>query len=64
MNKAAFDQISEGLNEALLVARDKSAPYKLHLPAEPDATAIDTKTSTPEFITTPVSPRRRTEPSC
>ncbi|MDB5550450.1 MAG: helix-turn-helix protein [Rhizobium sp.] len=44
MTKAVFDQISEGLNEALSVARDEAAPYKLHVPAELDVKAIRTKT--------------------
>ena len=44
MSKAVFDQISEGLNEALSVARDEAMPYKLHVPAELDVKAIRTKT--------------------
>lgn len=34
MSKKVFDQIAEGLNEALAVARGEAEPYKLHVPAE------------------------------
>ena len=44
MSKAVFDQISEGLNEALSIARDEAAPYKRHIPAELDVKAIRAKT--------------------
>ena len=44
MTKAVFDQISEGLNEALSIARDEAEPYKLHVPAELDVKAIRSKT--------------------
>ncbi|MEZ5840004.1 MAG: transcriptional regulator [Hyphomicrobiales bacterium] len=44
MSKKAFDQIAEGLNEALAVARGEAEPYKLHVPAEIDVKAIRAKT--------------------
>ncbi len=43
MSKKAFDQIAEGLNEALLVARGEAKPFRLHVPAEIDVKAIRTK---------------------
>ncbi|MDB5522438.1 MAG: Transcriptional regulator [Rhizobium sp.] len=44
MSKKVFDQISEGLMEALAVARDEARPYKLHVPAEIDVRTIRAKT--------------------
>ncbi|UHD44899.1 transcriptional regulator [Aureimonas altamirensis] len=44
MSKKVFDQIAEGLHEAIAVARGESAPYKLHVPAEIDVKAIRAKT--------------------
>ena len=44
MSKAVFDQISEGLTEALAVARNEAVPYKLHVPADIDVRAIRAKT--------------------
>ena len=44
MSKKVFDQIAEGLNEALAVARDEAEPYKLHMPAEIDVKAIRVRT--------------------
>lgn len=44
MSKKVFDQIAEGLQEALAVARGTSQPYKLHVPSEIDVKAIRTKT--------------------
>ncbi len=44
MSKKVFDQIAEGLNEALAVARGESEPYKLHVPAEIDVKAIRART--------------------
>jgi len=44
MSKKVFDQIAEGLNEALAVARDEAEPYKLHVPAEIDVKAIRVRT--------------------
>lgn len=44
MSRQAFDQIAEGLNEALAVARGEAMPYKLHVPAEIDVKAIRAKT--------------------
>lgn len=32
MSKKVFDQIAEGLQEALAVARGEAEPYKLHVP--------------------------------
>ncbi len=43
MSKNVFDQISEGLNEALAVARGDK-PFKLHVPAEIDVKTIRAKT--------------------
>lgn len=44
MSKKVFDQIAEGLNEALAVARGDAEPYKLHVPAEIDVKAIRART--------------------
>lgn len=44
MSKKVFDQIAEGLQEALAVARGEAEPYKLHVPAEIDVKAIRAKT--------------------
>lgn len=44
MSKKVFDQISEGLQEALAVVRKEAEPYALHVPAEIDVKAIRTKT--------------------
>lgn len=44
MSKKVFDQIAEGLNEALAVARGEAEPYKLHVPAEIDVKAIRART--------------------
>jgi putative transcriptional regulator len=44
MSKKVFDQIAEGLQEALAVARGEAQPYKLHVPAEIDIKAIRAKT--------------------
>lgn len=44
MSKKVFDQIAEGLNEALAVARGEAEAYKLHVPAEVDVKAIRAKT--------------------
>lgn len=44
MSKRAFDQIAEGLQEALAVARGEAEPHKLHVPAEIDVKAIRQKT--------------------
>jgi putative transcriptional regulator len=44
MSKKVFDQIAEGLNEALAVARGEAEPYKLHVPAEVDVKSIRAKT--------------------
>ena len=43
MSKQAFDQISEGLEEALAVARDEAKPHKCHVPPELDVKAIRAK---------------------
>ncbi|MCV0352773.1 MAG: helix-turn-helix domain-containing protein [Nitratireductor sp.] len=40
MSKKVFDQIAEGMNEALAVARGTTKPHKLHVPAEIDIKAI------------------------
>lgn len=42
MSKKAFDQIAEGLNEALAVARNEAKPFRLHVPAEIDVKGIRT----------------------
>jgi putative transcriptional regulator len=44
MTKAVFDQIGEGLAEALSVARGEAEPHRLHVPAEIDIKAIRAKT--------------------
>jgi putative transcriptional regulator len=44
MSKRVFDQIAEGLQEALAVARGETKPYKLHVPAEIDVKTIRAKT--------------------
>jgi putative transcriptional regulator len=44
MSKRAFDQIAEGLTEALAVARGEAEPARLHVPAEMDVRAIRGKT--------------------
>ena len=44
MSKMVFDQIAEGMQEALAVARGEAEPYKLHVPAEIDVKAIRSKT--------------------
>ena len=44
MSKHAFEQIAEGLNEALAVARGEAVPCKLHVPAEIDVKGIRAKT--------------------
>ena len=40
MSKSAFDKISEGMQEALAVARGEVAPHRFHVPAEIDIKAI------------------------
>lgn len=44
MSKKVFDQIAEGLQEALAVARGEAEPYKLHVPSEIDVKAIRGRT--------------------
>ena len=44
MSKKAFDKISEGLLEALEIARGNIEPAALHVPAELDVRAIRLKT--------------------
>ncbi|WP_152044899.1 helix-turn-helix domain-containing protein [Aureimonas psammosilenae] len=44
MSKKVFDQIAEGLHEALAIARGEAEPYQLHVPAEIDVKAIRAKT--------------------
>lgn len=44
MSRKVFDQIAEGLREALVVARGEAEPYKLHVPAEIDVKAIRART--------------------
>ncbi|MDJ0932948.1 transcriptional regulator [Breoghania sp.] len=44
MSKAVFDQIAEGLEEALAVSCGQSAAYQLHVPAEIDVKAIRGRT--------------------
>jgi putative transcriptional regulator len=43
MSKAAFDQVAEGLNEALAIARGFVAPYKQHFLAEIELTTFVAK---------------------
>lgn len=40
MGKKAFDKISEGLNEALAIARGEAKPAKLFVPAELNVKSI------------------------
>lgn len=40
MSKKVFDQIAEGLNEAIAVTRGEAKPFRLHVPAEIDVKAI------------------------
>lgn len=40
MSKKVFDQIAEGLEEAIAVARGDAKPFRLHVPAEIDVKAI------------------------
>ena len=44
MSKKVFDQIAEGLEEALAVARGDAKPFKLHVPSEIDVKAIRART--------------------
>lgn len=44
MSKTVFDQIAEGLEEALTIARGDAEPFKLHVPVEVDVKAIRVKT--------------------
>lgn len=44
MSKDVFNQIAEGLEEALSVARGQSSPYRLYVPSEVDVKAIRAKT--------------------
>lgn len=44
LSKQVFDQIAEGLNEALAVARGEDAPHRLHIPAEVDVKSIRLRT--------------------
>jgi putative transcriptional regulator len=44
MSKKAFDQIAEGLTEALAIARGEAKEARLHVPAEIDVRAIRAKT--------------------
>lgn len=44
MSKDIFNQIAEGLNEALEVAQGDKEAYKLHVPSEIDIKAIREKT--------------------
>ena len=43
MSKRAFDQIAEGLTEALAIARGEAEPARIHVPAEMDVRAIRAK---------------------
>jgi putative transcriptional regulator len=53
MAKRAFDQIAEGLREALAIARGQAKPARLHIPPEIDVGAIRarTKLSQEDFAT-------------
>jgi len=42
MSKKVFDQIAEGLEEAIAVTRGEAKPFRLHVPAEIDVKAIRT----------------------
>ena len=43
MSKKAFDKISEGLKEAIAVARGEAKPARLYVPAEIDVRAVRDK---------------------
>lgn len=43
MTKGAFEKISEGLTEALAIAKGERKPARLHIPPELDVGAIRTK---------------------
>jgi putative transcriptional regulator len=43
MSKKAFDKITEGLAEALAIAKGEKKPAKLHIPPELDVSAIRAK---------------------
>jgi putative transcriptional regulator len=42
MSKRVFDQIAEGLNEAVEIARGEARPFRLNVPTEIDVKAIRT----------------------
>lgn len=44
MSKKVFEQIAEGMREALAVTRGEAMPYNLHVPAEIDVKAIRART--------------------
>ena len=44
MSKRTFDQIAEGLEEALAVVRGEAKAYKLHVPSDIDVKAIRART--------------------
>ena len=44
MSKKVFEQIADGLNEALAVTRGEAMPHGLHVPAEIDVNAIRART--------------------
>jgi putative transcriptional regulator len=44
MSKKVFDQIAEGLKEALAVAKGEATPHRLYVPANIDVKVIRAKT--------------------
>lgn len=45
MSKRAFENIAEGLEEAIRIARGEARPARLHVPAEIDVKALRHRTS-------------------
>lgn len=43
MSQDVFNQIAEGLKEAIAVSKGETQPYKLHVPAELDVKSIRAK---------------------
>lgn len=56
MTRKAFDQIAEGLEEALAVARGDAEPFRLHVPSEIDVKAIRARTGLSQRTSPPPSP--------
>ncbi len=48
MSRKVYDQIAEGLHEAISIARGDTEPYALHVPAEIDVKSIRARTGLPQ----------------